>query len=408
MDMFRKSLYVTLIVVVTFCGCAVTLKPTVDLPTSVPRVQMTVGVYQSPEFRNYQQKAAIYDGPDAKIPLGSASATLFHELFPKAFEKVVWVESLPTITAGESPFSAVIEPQIDVFKFLLLHVGNYFQAWAEIHYAFTVYAPNGKVLASWTVNGVGESSGAGQYDTLGQAVDFAMQEAAWRFIPSLNDVPEAKRWLQGLPQEGVRAAEASQTTRLAPEFAKGAMLGTYPGVVAVSADTSYEPGSTHVHPRSKAGQWLSIRVLVENHGSHRLLLRRKDIALVGPDGTEINPLPTSTFAGAAKGRPIVTSGSYGPAIPILWPLQVAAMISDQLSAQRERRKLQAELVKDREMYISKELYDSTLTKGRSVQGCVYFFVPEGGASLDDLKLAVPVIDYDAATWYIVRLPLAPP
>ncbi len=406
--MFRELLYVALIVVVTFCGCAVTLKPTVDLPPSTPRIQKRVGIYQSPEFRNYQQTAAIYDGPDAKIPLGLASVALFQELFPKAFEKVVWVKNLPTITAGESPFSAVIEPQIDTFKFILMHVGNYFQAWAEIHYGFTVYAPNGKVLASWTVNGVGESSGTSQYDTLGQAVDFAMQEAAWRFIQSLNDVPEAKRWLQGLPQEGVRA-EAVQTTRTAPKFAKGAMLGTYPGVVAVSTDVSHGHGSGYVQPGLKAGQLLSIRVLIENHGRHRLLLRRQDIALVSPDGTKINPLPPSTFATAIKGRPIVTPGSYDhPLTPITWPLDLAFMISDQLSAERERRKLETELVKDRGMYISKELYDSTLTKGRSVQGCLYFFVPDGAASLDDLKLAVPIIDYDAATWYIVRLPLTPP
>ncbi len=408
--MFRKWLYVILIIAIAFCGCAVTLKPIVDLPPSTPRIQKTVGVYQSPEFRNYQTTAPILVGADAKIPLGSASVTLFRELFPKAFEKVVWIERLPTIATAESPFAAVIEPQIDAFKFLFFKGLHIFHSWAEIHYRFVIYTPDGKVIASWTVKGVGEYSGGG---SLAQAVDFAMHEAAWRFIQSFNDVPEAKRWLQGLPQQGAKADESAQTTRPAPEFSKGAMLGTYPGVVAVSIDASHKPGhkpklgtlnDRHI---LKAGQLFSIRVMVENHGNHRLLLRRKDIALVSPDGTEINPLPTSTFEAVIKGPYVNVCTSTGMSL-ILDLLLLVDDLAEQGSIDRKRMELEAELLKDLGFSVGKELYDSTLTKGKSVQGCVYFFVPEEGASLDDLKLAVPVIDYDAATWYTVRLPLTPP
>jgi hypothetical protein len=81
-----------------------------------------------------------------------------------------------------------------------------------------------------------------------------------------------------------------------------------------------------------------------------------------------------------------------------------AAIVNTLSMISDRKELEANL----SIYRDKELYDVTLTKGRSVQGYVYFLVPEGGARLHDLKLAVPVIDYDAATWYIVRIPLTLP
>ncbi len=400
--MFRKLLHVSLVIAVTLYGCAVTLKPIVDLPPSVPRIQKTVGVYQSPEFSNYQQTAKVYNAPDQKIPLGPASVSLFQELFSKAFDKVVWLESLPPITTGAPQISAVIEPQVDAFQVFSQRVGNDYKAWAEIHYKFTVYNPGGEVLTSWMVEGVGESTAA---DMLGKAVNYAMQEAAWRFITSFNDIPEAKRWLQGVSQQGAIAAESSQTTRSAPGFAKGAVLGTYPGIVTVSADSNPKPSgqSVEVSTRLKELGLVAIRVEIKNQGSHRLLLRRRDIGLVYPDGKEISSLPAYTFSslGVTPGIMLAPHGNVYSGAQLF---NLFGAIVNTLSIISDRKELEANL----SIYRDKELYDTTLTKGRSVQGYVYFLVPERGARLDDLKLAVPVIDYDAATWYIVRIPLTLP
>ncbi len=404
MVMFRKSLYATLTVGVLLCGCStlVTIKPTVDLPPSIPKVQMTVGVYLSPAFRSYEPSARLYSFTTYKFPLGPASVSLFQELFPKAFEKVVWLESPPPITTGVSQLSAVIEPQVDAFQVFSQRVGNSYNAWAEIHYKFTVYNPGGEVITSWMVEGVGESSAA---DSLGKAVNYAMQEAGWRFITSFNDVPEAKRWLQGVSQQDAIAAESAQTTHPAPEFAKGAVLGTYPGVVTASADSNPKPygQSVEVSTRLKELGLVAVRIEVKNQGSHRLLLRRRDIGLVCPDGTEISSLPAYTFSslGVTPGIMLAPHGNVYSGAQLF---NLFGAIVNTLSIISDRNELEANL----SIYRDKELYDATLTKGRSVQGYVYFFVPVGGASLDDLKLAVPVIDYDAATWYIVRLPLSMP
>ncbi len=400
MVMFRKFRSMTLMIGLLLCGCAttvVTIKPTVDLPQSVPQVQLTVGVYQSPEFRDYELITKPF-----RIPVGQASTSLFQELFPKTFKKVVWVESPPPITTVEPQFSVVIEPQIDEFQFYPLVVGRSFKVWVEIHYGFTVYSPDGAVLASWTVKGVGESTGD---LAMGRAVNYAMQEAAQRFITSFNDVPEAKRWVQGLPQQGSQASKTLQTMRSAPEFAEGAVLGVYPGVVAVSADVNSTPEgqSAEIHASLKTAGLLAIRVLIKNQGSNRLLFRRRDISLVRTDGTEISSLPASTFA-VLSVKPSVVSGpgyysdlgSLGLFLPLL--------IGYWGPIESEKRDREANL----SIYRDKELYDTTLTKGSSVQGYVYFVVPEGGASLEDLKLVVPVIDFDATTWYIVRLPLTLP
>ena len=397
--MYRKSLYLTLIIIVGLCGCAtivtdVMIKPKVDLPQNVPQVQLSVGVYESPKFRDYEQITSQY-----RFPVGQASASLFQELFPKAFKNIVWVESLPPITTTEQELSAVIEPQIDEFQVFWLLVGNAYKAWAEIHYRFNVYTPDGAVLASWTVEGVGESSG------FVSAVNYAMQEAAWRFITSFNDVPEAKRWLQGVSQQGAIAAESSQTTSSAPGFAKGAVLGTYPGVVTVSADSNPKPSgqSVEVSTRLKKLGLIAVRIEVKNQGSHRLLLRRRNISLVRPDGTEISSLPASIFAALGvnprmKGWTAPSGVGVG-ALPLVFAslLNVAAM-------EAEWKELETHL----SIYQDKELYDATLTRGRSVQGYVYFFVPEAVASLEDLKIVLPIIDFDSATWYIVKMPISLP
>lgn len=257
MDKFVKYCSVILIFGVLLCGCAttvvtvVTIKPTVDLPQSIPQVPMTIGVYQSPEFRAYESAVKPY-----RFPVGQASASLFQEIFPKAFKKVVWVENPPPITKAEPQLSAVIEPRIDEFQFYSLGVGGSFK-WAEIRYGFTVYSPDGAKLASWTVKGGGESSLA-----MDQAVNYAMQEAAWRFITGFNDIPEAKRWAQGLQQEGAQAAEAGQTTGSTPEFGKEAVLGGYPGIMSFSADANPEINgqSVELNARLKESGLLPIRV----------------------------------------------------------------------------------------------------------------------------------------------------
>ncbi len=394
MVMFRKFRSMTLMIGLLLCGCAttvVTIKPTVDLPQSVPQVQLTVGVYQSPEFRAYELITKPF-----RIPVGQASTSLFQELFPKTFKKVVWVESLPPISTGEMQLSAIIEPQIDAFQFYPLVVGRSFRVWVEIHYGFTVYSPDGVVLASWTVKGGGESNG------IGPAVNYAMQEAAWRFITSFNDVPEAKRWVQGLPQQGAQANEAAQTTRPDPEFAEGAVLGVYPDVVAVSADANPEMKgqSVVISTRLKESGLLAIRVEVKNDGGHRLLIRRRDIAIVLPDGTEISSLSASTFA--ALGVKPRMKGWTAPSGVGVWALPtVFASLANLAAIGAERKELETHL----SIYQDKELYDATLTRGRSVQGYVYFFVPEEVVSLEELKLVLPIIDFDSATWYIVRLPM---
>ncbi len=395
--MFRKSLYATLIVMVSICGCVTTdvsIKPALDFPERTTQIQRTIGVYQSPEFLDYESTVKPY-----RLPVGQASASLFQELFPKAFKKVVWVESIKPISTEEPQLSAVIEPQIEAFQLYTFVVGRIFKVWTEIDYVFTVYSPEGVVLDSWSVKGSGESAGS---LAISRAVNYAMEEAAWRFITSFNNIPEAKRWSQGLPQKGAIADESTQTTRPIPEFAKDAVVGVYPGIVAVRADTNPTFGgqSVELSTRLKELGLHAIRIEIKNQGNHRLLIRRRDITIADPDGSKISSLPASIFATlGVKPRMKGFTAPSGVGVGSL-PMVFTSLVN--LAAyEAERKELETLLL----TYQNKEIYDATLTMGKSVQGYTYFFIPEEVTDLEDLKLVVPIIDFDSATRYIIRLPL---
>lgn len=398
MNKSLKFLSVILFFWILLCGCAttvVTIKPMVDLPQSVTQVPMTIGVYESPDFRAYEYIADRYT-----LPVGQASVSLFQELFPKTFKKVVWLETPPPINTAGQKLSAIIEPRIEGFQLYALSVGQGFKIWAEIHYGFTVYSTDGVVLASWTVKGGGESS-----LTIDQAVNNAMQEVSWRFITGFNDSPEAKRWAEGLLQKGAEANGSAQTTHSAPQFGKEAVVGVYPGIVAVSAEANpdMKGQSVELSTHLKESGLLPIRVEVKNRGDHRLLIRHRDITIVRPDGTEIGSLPASIFA-ALSVKPHMKGWTAPAGVGVgALPLGFAGLLNA-AAISAEYKELNTCL----SIYQDKELYDTTLTRGRSVQGYAYFFVPVEVASLEDLKLVVPVIDFDSATRYIVRLPLKLP
>ncbi len=141
------------------CAATTTLKPTVDHLPSVARAPVSVGVYYSPEFRNYKQDGS----DDGKWPfsysIGPASVTLFQQLLPRLFKDVVQVDSRPPLAAEGRELAGVIEPSIEKVHLRQVRLN----LWAKVTYRFTVYAPDGERLASWTVTGEGLKKSPGGF-----------------------------------------------------------------------------------------------------------------------------------------------------------------------------------------------------------------------------------------------------
>ena len=201
-EMARVSLLLVVFLVVLGCTLAIPMKSTMEAPPTTARVPLRLGVYYSPDFRNYSYTAYTWismnwssRGDPWVFPLGNTSARLFDRVFSDMFTSVQSLDSRPPLRGSQAKLDAVLEPKIESFDFSEPHLkeGAYT---AEITYRFTLYALNGEPLASWTVRGTGSKHRKPGFDFAsgpGEAADLAMQDAASKFIAGFPDIPEVRR-----------------------------------------------------------------------------------------------------------------------------------------------------------------------------------------------------------------------
>lgn len=183
---------------VTAClvaGCAHTIPIDATLPRPlVEPLPVAVGVYYGPELRAYEHVHTLV-GFKFKFFVGPQSVALFDQIFAHMFEKAVPVQDRPPLPAGEPELVAVIEPQIENFS---IDPGRHIWEYVTLTYRMTLYSPQGDQLASWTVEGAGQSEyrfgwGIG---LASEATHAAMREAAVNLITGFRDQPGVRRWLQ--------------------------------------------------------------------------------------------------------------------------------------------------------------------------------------------------------------------
>jgi hypothetical protein len=199
----------TFYVLVSGCATTVSLSPTAEGLAPSARLPLRIGLYYGVEFQAYEHEDR-YQG--FVMPVGRASVTLFQEIFGALFERTVPVLSRPPLPAQEPPIAAVIEPAIEVFDLGSGAVESSDFSWAEVGYRFTLWSPQGKVIASWTVTGTGSMGGdssLGRRGSEARAADLAMRNAAAQFLDTFRGVPEVRQWLrdigvEGAPRGGVR------------------------------------------------------------------------------------------------------------------------------------------------------------------------------------------------------------
>jgi len=188
---------------------------------------------------------------------------------------------------------------------------------------------------------------------------------------------------------------ASYTPSSAP-IPKGAdMLAWHAeGGLAVGADPYVDLGEQEAvfDVNLMAGGVLAINILVQNDSDRQLLVRRTDILLVLPDGTQLRP------AGASLAASKMESGAGG-----VIGAALAFGILGLLVAQSARDKADTARHTD---YMSKEFKDATLGKGESAYGFVYFIPPLGTPSFNEGTLKVRWVDTKEGTSTTIRLALS--
>jgi len=206
-------------------GCVVpsTTEPTASTRTGeihmtatllIPEVQqklaISVGLYESPEFLNYQQPLRATGTPVEYLPLGRASAQLFDQASRTLFTTVSSVNARPPLEQGLS-VDGVIEPHIEAFEITDLgalggggsvvvgeiDVDRADPFLARIRYRFVLYDRSGAQVGSWVV--IGDAAmlmppGRGT-DFFAILVDGALQDAMRTFVQDFGRNPDVMQWL---------------------------------------------------------------------------------------------------------------------------------------------------------------------------------------------------------------------
>ena len=98
---------------------AIPMKGTMETAPATERVPLKLGVYYSPDFRNYQRcpTCAAQGGDRWDFPLGTTSARLFDRVFADMFTSVQSLGSRPPFSGSQAKLDAVLEPKIESFDF---------------------------------------------------------------------------------------------------------------------------------------------------------------------------------------------------------------------------------------------------------------------------------------------------
>ncbi len=155
------------------------------------------------------------------------------------------------------------------------------------------------------------------------------------------------------------------------------------------ADKDRQKAAFDEHLYSKG--FIVVNVLLKNSGPRQILVRRADLRLVLPDGTEVAPVSAEIMAVRFSDKGDVTGWTLG--FGIIGGLAASAAAQQADSARRAD-------------YQSKEFKEEvTLVTDQSAHGFLYFMVSRGTQPFDEATLAVRVVDVEDGKSSVVSVPL---
>jgi hypothetical protein len=188
-----------------------------NFPTPVlEKLPYTLGVYYDPEFRSHEffDEATTREETDWIVKTGDAQVQMYNTLLPGMFDKVVMLNDIPR----KERLEAVDEERVDVV--LVPHVAelqysipdhtkiNVFEIW--MRYRYELYAPDGELLADWTMTSYGKTPTAflqSAEAAVNLAAVVALRDAGANFAMNFTRVPEVKMWMESFASAGAGAEQ---------------------------------------------------------------------------------------------------------------------------------------------------------------------------------------------------------
>jgi hypothetical protein len=189
-------------------GCANEVVVEGEFPAPVlDKLPMTIGVYYDPEFRNHEffDEASTREETDWLVRTGDAQVKMYNTLLPGMFERVVMLNELPRRDRVEAVtdqnVDAVLVPHVAELQYSIPNHTkiNVFEIW--MRYRYELYAPDGELLADWTMTSYGKTPTAflqSAEAAVNLAAIVALRDAGANFAMNFDKVPEVRNWLESL------------------------------------------------------------------------------------------------------------------------------------------------------------------------------------------------------------------
>ena len=194
----------------TLVGCTrgpTRIEPVDVPPTEFEPLEVTVGVYFSPEFENFvhEQEHQTGMGYPVLFELGPPSRELFNQLFEATFRETVLVKSpVPTSYVG-TPLDAIIEPKITHFDAAFYSEECFYyclwvtvEARVNLTYEVVLSSPDGFRIATWSARFQEreEKSWGIPNSMAGNMINEIMRDTSAGFLAEFLENEDVTQWLE--------------------------------------------------------------------------------------------------------------------------------------------------------------------------------------------------------------------
>ncbi len=333
-------------VVLTF---KVPINPKLDNIPKTKKADATVGIYYSPEFKNYIH-LRIYSNDKIQAAIGAKSVEVINKVFSDSFDNVVEVSAIP---GGSDKIDYYVEPILMAHDFKAVYNDKKSDR-QEIVVNFTFYSNEGMPIKSFKIRGKDPLYKKRRgwkhvsYDMENLALNLAKELAEFS-MPDMG---------QGRVESPIKKDDIKLTANVVQGLEKQVK----------EFDSDLE--SYYVIP---------VEIDLKNISGNPITFRNTDIRLILENKRKIPP---------AKGPHLLTQFekiSYSSDIAMMLggPLVAAVVEVSEEGQKRDSRVLREEI------FLSKEIKSSTLNKNESAEGFVYFVLFDKDKTLnkEDLRSA---------------------
>lgn len=144
------------------------------------RLPLVVGLYFSPEFKNYAPVEVLYQRSNWKIKLGTASEQMFEQVFYNLSNRIVVLKDKPDGNETPEGIDLIVIPSFTDFGLLDPSATPLEFFSLSFKYKIDVFGPNGNLVADWTINAYGKAPSYALHakNSVKEALMFALRDAA--------------------------------------------------------------------------------------------------------------------------------------------------------------------------------------------------------------------------------------